>query len=255
MTLMTRMELRRIFQQRLVYFFLALFVLAVIAYSGLLTTAELRPLVDADERVLGGSYFPEFMLRFYSTNVGALFMAIITALYICEDRQAGLLVQPLLHGRTKKEVLDAKIGMLCLFSFVMVAAIALIVYIVTFFRWGGEMLTTPILAQSLSKYALVALSFLPLELFLILLACYAKQTLIVVGETFLFLMLLGFLNQEVPQAARFFPLYYPYEWVIKHEYRSLQLAEIWPGLLIFLLYSVLLYLLIISRRNKITFDR
>lgn len=87
MDIITRMEIKRLFQQKIVYFFLGLFIFAVIAYSGLLTSLALRNLVNADEKVLGGLYFPEFMLRFYSTNIGALFMAMVTALFICEDRQ------------------------------------------------------------------------------------------------------------------------------------------------------------------------
>lgn len=255
MAIMTRLEIKRLLQQKLIYFFLGLFIFAVIAYSGLLTSAALRELVDADDRILGGHYFPEFMLRFYSTNVGALFLAMITALFICEDRQAGLLVQPLLHGRTKKEVLTAKINMLCLFSLVMMIIIGLIVYTISYFRWGDQIFSAPIFSQSLIKYTLVAFSFIPLELFLILLAVFARHTVIVLGETFLLLMFFVFLNHSFPKAACFFPLYYPYEWIIQQEFQALTWAEIYPGLLIFLIYSLLIYFSIIHCSNKINFDR
>lgn|GEM_PF-2736046 len=255
MDIITRMEIKRLLQQKIVYFFLGLFIFAVIAYSGLLTSLALRNLVNADEKVLGGLYFPEFMLRFYSTNIGALFMAMVTALFICEDRQTGLLIQPLLHGRTKKEVLSAKMKMLCFFSTMMITAITIIVYGISFLRWGTQIFSTPVFYQTMSKYALVALSFIPLELFLILLAFHARHTIMVLGETFLLLIFFVLLNQSFPKAASLFPLYYPYQWIINQEFQALTWPEIFPGLLNFFFYSSLFYFLILTRSNKINFDR
>lgn len=250
-----RWELRRILQQKLLYFFLGLFIFAVIAYSGLITSLELRELVDADERILGGQYFPEFMLRFYSTNVGALFMALITTLYICEDRQVGILVQPLLHGKTKKDIIKTKIAMLLIVSLIVIGAIVLIVYSVAVFRWGGKIFSTPIFQQTLMKYGLIALAFVPIELFLILLAFRLKNTVMVIGSTFFLLMLFTFLNQAAPQLAQFFPLYFPYDWVIVQEFRGLTLWQVSPGLFVFLIFSIGFYWLIMHRADKINFDR
>lgn len=178
---MIKVELKRLFKQKFIWLFLLAFTLAAWSYSYLLSTAELYAQLNIDPLAASGAKFPEFMLPFYNIIVGPLFMSFITAIYINEDNLAGMLKQPLLHGRTKTDVINSKFAALGGLSIFMAAAVYVIANFVGFLKWGDEIFIMPQFGVTLQKFILVTVSLLTVETLTILLSLYTPNTVVLMG--------------------------------------------------------------------------
>jgi ABC-type transport system involved in multi-copper enzyme maturation permease subunit len=247
---------KRLLKQKFIYFFFAGFFFATYAYAFLITTPEMYDMLNIDPLQIGGARFPEFMLRFYSTNVGSLFMAFITAIYINEEEHTGMLTRPLLHGRSRMDILNAKLLTLSLTSLVMVAGIFIIAYITSAIRWGGVVFSMPIFGMVAEKYILVALSLTVIEMGTILAALYARNTVITVGIVIGVTILGIFLNQAIPMVASILSVnYYPYHWVLDREYLPITGGSAWAGVVQSLAFGILFYWLCRRRILKMNCSR
>ena len=257
MSVLISLYAKRLLRQKLIYFFLFAFGFAAFAYSFLITTPEMYDMLNVDPSTISGLRFPEFMIRFYSGAVGAVFMSIITALYVNEELQSDMLSRPLLHGRTRLEIINAKVVTLCGTSFCMVAAVCLITYTVSAAQWGAAVFQMPAFGCTILKYILVAISLTVLEEGAILISLYTRHTVITVAAVLGCVVTSTVLNQSAPQIAAFVSFdYYPYNWVLsEYEFTPIPLASAVAGVALAIAYGVVFYILIRRRALRMDFSR
>jgi hypothetical protein len=214
-------------------------------------------MLNIDPETISGARFPEFMIRFYSGTVGVVFMSFLTALYINEELQNDMLSRPLLHGKTRLEIINAKVVTLCGTSFCMVAAVCLITDAVSAAQWGADVLQSPAFGNTLVKYIMVAISLTVFEEGAILLSLYARHTVITVAGVLGCAVLSTVLNQSAPGIAAIVSFdYYPYTWVLdQYEFMPIPFSSAFAGIALAAVYGILFYILIRRRALRMEFTR
>ncbi len=201
MTTLLRFEVIRLIRQKFIYFFLATFVLAVLAYSFLLTTPDMYELMNIDPAEASGADFPEFMVRFFAITVGPLFMAFISSLYINEEKQIDMLKQPLMHGKSRNDILHSKMIALIGVNIVIMATIFVLTYVISYIKWGNIVFAREQIIITLQKYLLLTLNLITIQMLIILVCLYALNSIIVIGITFLVIMVDGILCTQFVKIA------------------------------------------------------
>ena len=257
MSVLISLYAKRLLRQKLIYFFLFAFCFAAYAYSFLITTPEMYEMLNVDPATISGSRFPEFMIRFYSGTVGAVFMSIITALYINEELQSDMLSRPLLHGKTRLDIINAKVVTLCGTSFCMTAAVCVITFAISAAQWGTAVFDMPAFGNTLIKYILVAISLIVFEEGAILISLYARHTVITIAAVLGCAVLSVVFSQSAPQIAAIVSFdYYPYNWVLsEYEYMPIPLFSALAGIALAIVYGIIFYFLIRRRALRMDFAR
>lgn len=244
-------EIKRLLRQKFIYLFLFGFSVATFAYSYLLTTPELYDMLNINPTEASYDRFPEFMMRFYAITVGPLFMSFITSLYINEDKMAGMLKQPLLHGKTRKDILSCKFIALCGLSIFMMIAIYCITYFFGYLKWGSELFTSPQFSITLQKYVLVTISLVTMEVLTILISLYSKNSVILIGVMFCILMIDNLVCMNMKGFSNLFLFNYSTYYYLMINNENAEAIFKLKGIVYDLIYLLLFYYIANRKMEKI----
>ncbi|MCL2051529.1 MAG: ABC transporter permease [Lachnospiraceae bacterium] len=246
-----KIEVKRLLKQKFIYLFLFGFSVAAYAYSHLLTTPDLYDMLNINPQEASNAMFPEFMVRFYAITVGPLFMAFITSIYINEDKMSGMLKQPLLHGKIRKDILKCKFISLCGLNAFMMFAIYVITYGFAFIKWGSEVFSFPQFTITLQKYLFITLSLITMEALIILVSLYSRNAVILMGVIFCILMVDNLISINLGSFSNLFMFNYStYYYLIINKENADVLFKL-KGVIYDLIYLILFYYLAARKMDKI----
>ncbi len=232
-------QLRRIIRQKAFWIFLIGMLVMTIN-----SAIELRRnLEDFYAVTYGGGLFPIYIMQGQIVLIMPLFMSIIVAYLVNGERTSGMLKQPLLQGITKRELLDSKIIVLIITSFVFITILLLSSYIVSMSAWGSGVLARENVLRCLIQYALVLIPFVTLSIFLILLSLYTANAAATIGVMLFIVLFDSLLNQFfISVISKVSFLYYIYAYS-SYNNTVLENWMIFRGILICLVTAIILYLL------------
>jgi len=245
------LEVKRLLKQKFIWLFILGFSVAVYAYSYLLTTPELYDMLNVNPAEASSAKFPEFMLRFYAITVGPLFMTFITSIYINEDRISGMLKQPLLHGKTRKDILNSKFIALWGLNGFMMIAIYLITYFFAFSKWGNEIFIIPQYAITLQKFLLISFSMIPMQALIILVSLYSRNAVVLMGMMFCILMLDSLICANLNGFANIFMFNYSTHYYLIINKENADVFFKLKGFIYDLVFAILFYYLAVRKMDKI----
>lgn len=242
MSVLTKLSVKRLMKQKFIYIFYLCFFCASFSYAFLISSPEMEERLNVDITIVSGANFPEFMLRFFVGIVGILFISFLVTFYICEEDRNGMLFQPLLHGKTREEIIKAKINVLSSMSFLFVVFICAVNYFVSYLRWGSIVFDKNTMIRVLIKYGLTGIYMVSVTLGIILACIYMRntlKTLMIVITYFLVDAVLSALS--IPIIKYIWIGQYAQEWLIFEEFQSISLVSAILGLLIIIFYGMLFY--------------
>lgn len=242
MSILTKLSVKRLVKQKFIYIFYLCFFCASFSYAFLISSPEMEGSLNVDITIVGGANFPEFMLRFFVGTVGILFISFLVTFYICEEDRNGMLFQPLLHGKTREEIIKAKIQVFASMSFLFVVFIYVINYLVSYLRWGSLVFDKNMMTRVLIKYGLTGIYMVSVTLGIILVCIYMRNTLKTLMIVIAYLMIDAVLSGlSIPIIKYIWVGQYAQEWLIREEFQPISVVSAILGLLIMTLYGMLFY--------------
>lgn len=254
MNILTRLSVKRLLRQKFIYIFFICFAVASFFYAFLISSPEMEDALNINIALVGGANFPEFMLRFYSGTVGILFTSFLAVLYICEEERTGMLYQPLLHGKTRPEVILAKIEVFAGMAFIFVATICIINYVVAYLRWGSVVFDGSVMYRVLIKYLLIGIYMVSVTLGVVFACVYMRNTLKTLIAVIVYIIVDTALSgASIPFLKYILMGQYSNDWLINQEFQAVSVTSALLGTLIVSLYGIVFYNLSMKRIVKINF--
>lgn len=254
MYLLTKLYVRKICRQKLIYVFFACFFTASFFYAFLMGAPQMEELLNINIGIVGRKNFPEFMMRFYVGTVGILFNVFLLTLFICEEDRNKMLYQPLLHGESRSRMIRSKIYAAVSMSMIFVLLTAFINYLAAYMRWGYEIFEQTALIRTVMKYLLSGIYMSVITLGIIALCIYTRNA----WKTILFVIIYLLIDQfiysfNIAFLQKVWLGYYLNLWTFTYEYQNIPLSELLIGIPVMAAYGIVFLQISLCRIQKIDF--
>ena len=251
---LTKLYVRRMFSQKLIYIFFACFLTASFFYAFLISTPQMEEMLNIDIRTVGRENFPEFMMRFYVGTVGILFQVFLLTLYICEKDRIKLIFQPLLHGEERRRVMQSKIWVAAGMSMLFVLLIAIINYGAAFMRWGNGIFETEAVTRTGAKYLLSGIYMSCIAIGIIALCLYTRSTWKTITASILYMLADGWICSSGILPLQRIWIGYPSNLAMfAYEYGRIPVREMIWGIAVMMVYGAVFYKISLYKIERIDF--
>lgn len=236
MTHLLRMEYGKLLRQKYIYFFTFGFIVVFFFFGLIMSMFPDGLFFDPTGKT--GAGFPEYMIIYYASYPAPIFMALLTAFTINQERQSKTFMQPLLHGVTRRRLLLVKCLSLCLTAFIITIILGSCSYLWGRFFWNAADFNS----GAMLKYAMVALWLSVMEIGFVAISLFSPNSAVTIIASVAVIVSLkmtgGRLMPYYPDAYENMPL--PYS-----------VIGLYTG--VALLTAVLLYILAHIRISKMEF--
>lgn len=254
MSILTKLSVNRLLKQKFIYVFFVCFLVASFFYAFLISSPEMEEALNINIALVGGANFPEFMLRFYIGIVGTLFTSFLIVFYVCEEERNGMLFQPLLHGKTRNNIMKAKVVVFTWMSFIFVVLIYIINYVVSYIRWGSLIFDKSTMIRVLIKYALNGIYMVSITLGIIMACTYLRNTLKTLIAVIAYLIIDTVISGlSIPVIKYIYPGQYSYDWLMGQEFKPVTVTSAVCGTIIIILYGIIFYNFTMKKFDKVNF--
>lgn len=251
---LTRLYVRKISRQKLIYIFFACFFIASFFYAFLISTPQMEEMLNINIGIVGRENFPEFMMRFYVGTVGILFNLFLLTLFICEEDRNKMLYQPLLHGESRSRLIRSKIYVAVSMTVILVLLTAFINYTTAFMRWGYEVFEQTAVIRTVMKYLLSSIYMSVITLGIIALCIYTRDAWKSIFIVVIYLLIDQFIySSNIALLQKIWVGYYLNLWTFTYEYQKIPLSELFIGISIMVLYGIAFFQISLFRTQKIDF--
>lgn len=247
---LTKTGLSRLLHQKFFWIYLAAMLIYTVIIAINLAAA---PPGDYWAEIYAGEKFPLYMMSNQHVIIGPLFMSIIAALIINYEKSLGMLKQPILHGKTKQQLLNAKIMILVIVTLACAVLFFLFSFLVGAVIWREAMLDWAAVKQCLRQFLLLLMPLTVLCIGLVLLALNTTKMAFTIGAVMFLVLFDSLVNQFFTAVvSRFSFMYYIYAYV-DFSARTMEGWMIPRGIVICAVTAIILYLLSVHKIHRMEF--